>query len=62
MVEFEYICYAVDVQDHIPGYLYDFGHYQEIVAKLLEIDWSQIFYALSVEDGWMKFITFYCIG
>ena len=38
MVEFEYICYAVAVGAHIPGYLYDFGDYQEIVAKLLESD------------------------
>ena len=47
MVEFKYICYAVAVDGHIPGYLYDFGDYQEVVAKLFEIDWSQIFDTLS---------------
>ena len=55
MVEFEYVCYAVTVENHIPRYLYDFGDYQRIVTKLLEIDWSQIFDTLSVDDGWMYF-------
>ena len=32
---------------HIPRYLYDFGDYQEIVAKLLESDRSQILDTLS---------------
>ena len=53
MVEFEYICYAVAVDNHIPRYLYDFGDYQQIVANLLEIDWSKTFDTLSVDDGWM---------
>ena len=53
MVEFEYICYAVAVDIHIPRYLYDFGNCQQIVAKLLEIDWSKTFDTLSVDDGWM---------
>ena len=43
MVEFEYICYAVAVDNHIPRYLYDLGDYQQIIAHLLEIDWCQIF-------------------
>ena len=53
MVEFEYIilCYAVAVEDHIPKYSYDSGNYLEIVAKLLEIDWSLTFDTLSVDDG-----------
>ena len=55
MVEFEYICYAVAVDNHIPRYLYDFGDYQQIVANLLEIDWSKTFDTLSVDDGWMHF-------
>ena len=59
MVEFEYICYAVAVDNHIPRYLYDLGDYQQIVAKLLEIDWSQIFETLSVDDGWIYFIKFW---
>ena len=37
VVEFEYMCYAVAVKDHSPRYLYDFGNYQEMVVKLLEI-------------------------
>ena len=55
MVEFEYICYAVTMDNHIPRYLYDFGDYQQIVTKLLETDWSQIFDTLSADDGWMYF-------
>ena len=33
MVEFEYICYAVAVDNHIPRCLYDFGDYQQIFTK-----------------------------
>ena len=43
------------MDNHIPRYLYDFGDYQQIVTKLLEIDWSQIFDTLSVDDGWIYF-------
>ena len=32
MVEFEYICYAVAMDNHIPRYLYDFGDYQQIYS------------------------------
>ena len=35
--------------------MYDFGDYQQIVAKLLEIDWSQFFDTLSADDGWIYF-------
>ena len=38
MVEFEYICFAVAVDNHIPRCLYDFGDYQQIVTKFLEIN------------------------
>ena len=37
------------------GNLYDFDNYQKVVAKLLEIDWFQIFDTLSVDDGWMNY-------
>ena len=50
-----HIRYAVTVDNHIPRYLYDFGDYQQIVTKLLETDWSQIFDTLSVDDGWTYF-------
>ena len=35
------------MDNHTPRYLYDFGDYQEIIAKLLEIDCSQILDTLS---------------
>ena len=57
MVEFEYICYAVTVENHIPRYLYDFGDYHQIVTKLLEIDWSQIFDTISVDDWWISIFS-----
>ena len=38
MVEFEYICFAVAVDNHIPRCLYDFDDYQQIVTKFLEIN------------------------
>ena len=43
------------MDNHIARYLYDFGDYQKIVTKLLEIDWSQIFDTLSADDGWIYF-------
>ena len=55
MVEFEYICYVVTVENHILRYLYDFGDYKQIVTKLLEINWFQIFDTLSVDDEWIYF-------
>ena len=43
------------MDNHTPRYLYDFGDYQQIVTKLSEIDWSQIFDTLSADDGWIYF-------
>ena len=55
MIEFEYLCYTAVTECCITKYLYDIGDYHEFAAELLEIEWSQDFDALSVDDMWSHF-------
>ena len=36
-------------------YLYKLSNYQDFVAELLKVQWTQIFESLSVDDMWSHF-------
>ena len=55
MIEFDYLCYAVVEEPQYTKYLYKLGNYQDFVAELLEVQWTQIFELLSVDDMWSYF-------
>ena len=42
MIEFEYSCYTAVAECCTTKYLYDIGNYQDFVAELLGIEWSQV--------------------
>ena len=52
VIEFDYLCYTVVEEPHYAKYFYKLGNYLDFVAELLEVQWTQIFELLSVDDMW----------